>query len=226
MGFSKEWDKQYQDLKHLSIWPWSDMVSYVMRNCRDIIKNARVLEIGCGAGANIPFFKSLGVNYHAIEGSQAIVELLHKKYPEYKPTIKCGDFTQIIPFEEKFDLVLDRSSLTHNNTKNIIDCLGLISNKLVEGGPFIGIHWFSTQHSSYKLGEQAEDIYTRKNIKEGGFTNVGRVHFSDEAHIRELFENYFTLEILEHTLSEKHQPANPTCSASWNLLSRKKGKTK
>ena len=38
----------------MSIWPWSDLVSYVMRYTK-INENYKVLEIGCGSGANIPF---------------------------------------------------------------------------------------------------------------------------------------------------------------------------
>ena len=42
----------------------------------------RVLELGCGAGANIPFFLALGMDYYAIEGSPTIVKQLHKRYAD------------------------------------------------------------------------------------------------------------------------------------------------
>ena len=54
MGFSAEWEKQYQKNQQMSIWPWSDLISYVMRYTK-INASYKVLEIGCGAGANIPF---------------------------------------------------------------------------------------------------------------------------------------------------------------------------
>ena len=60
MSFSNEWDESYKKNTHLSIWPWSDLVSYVMRYARpENPKNCNVLELGCGAGANIDFFKWL-----------------------------------------------------------------------------------------------------------------------------------------------------------------------
>ena len=68
MSFCKLWDEQYQSGSHQSIWPWSKVVSLVSRSCKDL-SGKNVLEIGCGAGANIPFFISKKVNYYGIEGS-------------------------------------------------------------------------------------------------------------------------------------------------------------
>ena len=65
MTFSNEWDVIYKDNSQLSIWPWSDLVSLVHKNCKSIItkRDGKVLELGCGAGANIPLFLSLNLNY-------------------------------------------------------------------------------------------------------------------------------------------------------------------
>src|SRR3990172_2305781 len=116
MTFSKEWDYRYKENTNMSTWPWSDLVSYVKRYVH-LTKNSRVLELGCGAGANIPFFLSLGVKYYSIEGSAIMVNKLKKKFPNLQENIVVGDFTQNIPFSKSFDLVIDRSSLTHNTTK-------------------------------------------------------------------------------------------------------------
>ena len=59
LGFSSEWDDQYSIGRLGSRWPWSDVVSYVMRYVRPQNKKIKVLELGCGAGANIPFFQSV-----------------------------------------------------------------------------------------------------------------------------------------------------------------------
>src|SRR5471030_3036260 len=130
MSFSIEWDERYKENTHMSIWPWSDLVSYVMRYARPSGKEYKVLEIGCGAGANIPFFQALGVEYYAIEGSQTIVESLHKKYPKLQKNIVVCDFTDDLVFSEQFDLIVDRAALTHNMTVAIKNSLSLIYNSL------------------------------------------------------------------------------------------------
>ena len=58
MNFSKEWEERYRENTHLSVWPWSNLISYVMRYARPENKDFSVLELGCGAGANIPFFSA------------------------------------------------------------------------------------------------------------------------------------------------------------------------
>ena len=36
MTFSNEWDQRYQENTHMSIWPWSDLVSFVKRYSKSI----------------------------------------------------------------------------------------------------------------------------------------------------------------------------------------------
>ena len=59
--FSSEWDNCYRNNGHMSKWPWSDLVSFCMRYVDFQEDRLKVLELGCGAGANIPFFISMGV---------------------------------------------------------------------------------------------------------------------------------------------------------------------
>ena len=44
MSFSPEWEQTYKNNAHLSIWPWSDLVSFVMRYARPTGPKFRVLE--------------------------------------------------------------------------------------------------------------------------------------------------------------------------------------
>jgi SAM-dependent methyltransferase len=220
MSFSKEWDKLYQANLHLSIWPWSDLVSYVMRYARPKDKGFKVLELGCGAGANIPFFSSLGMEYYAIEGSETIVKKLQDKFPELKKNIMATDFTKGIPFSHQFDLVVDRGSLTHNTAEGIRNCLSLAISKMKDEAKFIGIDYFSTLHSAYKYGKEFKDINTRTRIKKGNLAETGCVHFSDRAHLEELFSG-FRIEILEHKISKREIPNDNYIDASWNLVARK-----
>jgi len=147
MGFSNEWNDSYKKKHHMSIWPWNDLVSIVMRCALPTGSDFLILELGVGAGANIPFFKYLDCTYYAIEGSIIITENLKEKYPELKENIVCADFTKEIPFSEKFDLIVDRAAVTHNTTEAIEKTIKNIANQLKPEGKFIGIDWFSTKYS-------------------------------------------------------------------------------
>lgn len=222
MSFSQEWEDRYQQNTHLSIWPWSDVVSFVMRHFRSKETSFRVLELGCGAGANIPFFLSLGAEYFAIEGSETIVNTLHKRFPELTQNIVVDDFTQTLPMEGPFDLILDRAALTCNNTAAIERGLCLVYERLKPGGKFIGIDWYSTAYSDYRKGSQGEDSYTRTGYKEGSFAGAGRVHFSDKTHLIDLFKRFEIL-VLEHKVVRRELPDDGWNFASWNLVAQKRG---
>lgn len=223
MSFSTEWDQRYQENTHMSIWPWSDMVSFTMKHARPRLKELRVLELGVGAGANIPFFLKAAEAYSAIEGSPAIVARLKETYPQIAPNIACADFTQNIPFEGPFNLIADRGSLTHNSTKAINRCLDMIHGKLENGGLFIGIDWFSTEYSKFHEGHAADDDFTRDGYTHGNMAHVGKVHFSNENHLRELFNGYEFL-VLEHKTVKRIVPADGWSFAGWNFVAAKTGR--
>jgi SAM-dependent methyltransferase len=222
MSFSKEWDERFKANTHLCIWPWSDLITYVMRYSRPAGAEYNVLELGCGAGgANIPFFLSLGVRYYSIEGSPTAVERLSQKFPNLKNNIVVGDFTNDIPFKMQFDLIVDRGSLTHNTTVTIKKGLTMVYDKLKTGGKYIGIDWFSTMHSDYTNGLAVEgDIYTIMDIQTGRLAHTGNVHFSDKQHLLDLFAD-FKIAIMEHKIIHREIPEDDFVIAFWNLVVQK-----
>ena len=221
MSFSNEWEETYATGTHLSIWPWSDLVSLVYRHCADLIRErGKVLELGCGAGANSPLFVHLGLDYHAIEGSPTIVDTLRQRYPQLAAKIALGDFTRDQPYGEGFGVIVDRASLTHNDTESIWRALALAHRALRPSGLFLGVDWFSTRHSDYLRGQQDADTHTRSDYRSGQFAGVGRVHFSDEIHLRDLFAGW-KLELLEEIQVRRAQPADGHIFSSWKVVARK-----
>jgi len=222
MSFSTEWEERYAANTHLSVWPWSDVVSLVHRHCKPVISagGGRVLELGCGAGANIPLFCALNIDYYAVEGSPTIVRQLHERYPDRVKNIVCSDFTMDQPFAAGFDLVVDRAALTHNNTASIKNALQIAFDALAPGGTFIGVDWFSTNYSDFSMGDTVDDAFTKTNIATGSFSGVGKVHFSDETHLRDLFSQ-FEIIFLEEKLTRRLEPPDQHQFASWNIVARK-----
>lgn len=221
MTFSQEWNQRYKENTHISVWPWSDLVSHVMHYSNPLKKNLKVLELGCGAGANIPFFTSFdSVEYYSVEGSSIIVKKLWKKFPKLKENIIIGDFIHKIPLKTKFDLIVDRAAVTCNSTKAIRKCINEIYSKLKVRGIYIGIDWYSTLSSEFKQGESVDE-YTKKNYKTGSFANTGLVHFSDKEHIVDLFKKFAIL-TLEHKIRTVEIPNEQNILATWNFVVQKK----
>lgn len=215
MGFSAEWESTYQQNQQLSIWPWSHMVSLV-HHYGNLHKGMRVLELGCGAGANIPFFVKLQADYYAVEGSATMVERLNKSFAGDNVHIAQSDFTHDVHWGGTFDLIIDRSSLTHNTTGDIKRTIGLIQKSLKQNGKFIGMDWFSTKYDAFeKDSSQIIDTYTRV-FTDGYFVGLGNVHFSDEKHIRELFSD-FSFEYLAEKQTQEYFPQK-RISAWWDFV--------
>ncbi len=150
----------------------------------------RMLELGAGTGTEIDFFtKYMKFGYHGIDGSRGSISHLHGSYPILAERIKCADFTKEIPFDGKFDLICDRASISHNDLESIRACLALVFDALNPGGIFIGCDWFSTWHSEFTRGEKLWGN-TRTGYKDGQFQGIGKVHFSDEAELVELFKDF------------------------------------
>lgn len=220
MTFSQDWDNVYRQGKHQSIWPWSDLVSFVMRHSSPVGKKLRVLELGCGAGANIRFFQYYGADYHAIEGSPHIVVNLKKAYSEYSANIVAGDFTAGLVFDGPFDLIVDRAAVTHNSTEAIARTLSAAHERLAVGGKYIGIDWFSTEHSDFAKGKPSGDANTRSGYVDGQFAGVGLVHFSDRKHLEQLF-SVFQIEALEHKAIRREMPSDRGLCCAWNIAAAK-----
>jgi len=217
MNFSEEWESVYRVGAHMSVWPWSDLVSFVHRHAKPADGFRRVLEVGCGAGANIPFFLKLGVDFYGIDGSPEIVGMLHKSFPQLRDNIVLGDFTQSLPFAGQFDLVVDRASIPHNTTAAIQRTFWMIGNQLRPGGKFIGIDWFSTAYPDSQWGV-ALDSHTRASMPQGQFVGLGAVHFSDKQHILDLLhEAGFQVERLSHKTVETAIPAGATTAGWWSF---------
>lgn len=221
MAFSPEWENVYRASGHLSIWPWSDLVSLVHRHARPENGFRRVLECGSGAGANIPLFLALKADYFGIDGSPHIVAQLRERYPQIKDHLVAGDFTREIPFDGSFDLAVDRGSLTHNTVEGIARALSLIFSRLRPGGKLIAVDWFSAQDSDAQSGE-AVDAWTRRSSDIGHFAGLGAVHFSNKQHLLDLVTCAgFAVDYLEHKQVDMHIAAQPGRRATWNFVANR-----
>jgi SAM-dependent methyltransferase len=220
--FSEEWETRFSQGKNHSLYPWTDLLTYISKYGY-LEKGDKVLELGPGVGANIPFFLARGAEYYAIEGSKTAVSEIIKRFPNLEGKVIVGDFTQNIPFQHGFKFIIDRGSITHNNSIGIQKALKMIHDKLMDDGKYFGIDWFSWVNGERLKGKNEDDIYTY-SFKDGKYENHGNVHFSTKSHIFELFiEANLMIEVLDHKVIQgKMQKDDPDyLQATWNIVGRK-----
>jgi SAM-dependent methyltransferase len=212
MNFSPQWEAIYQKGQHQSVWPWSELVSLVKRYKP---KPLRVLELGCGAGANVRFFQSLGCEYFGIDGSVTAIERLMGIY-NGKARFIASDFTRDIAWGGSFDLIVDRGSLTHNTSADIDAAMGLVKSRLTHDGLFVGTDWFSAACSDREAGERTEDPNVRTGFTDGPFADVGVVHFASRSRIEQAFSR-FRIKHLAHRTRQQVFPDGATIAA-WDIV--------
>ena len=225
MPFSEEWEEAYKNNTNISIWPWTDLVSmfyhYFPKSKTDY-QTMNVLELGCGAGANIPFFDSIGVNYDSVEGSHVETEILQKKYRGEKICIKEGDFSKGIPFDKMYDLIFDRAALSHNETNDIRIIIQNAYDKLKRGGYYFGINWFSTKEIEFENKIDIKEVLDERSFKfcgKGTYAGLGSVHFTDKEELLELFSQFVPKEISLKSI-ETIFPYEDS-SYQWNFVMKK-----
>lgn len=194
MTYSLDWDLFYDAARGpAGGYPnFEKLVAFFVRDAD------RMLELGAGAGAEIPFFSSVGFGYHGIDGSEAAIAELKKRFPSIADRLAVGDFTKALPFDGQFDLIVDRASVPHNDLAAIKSCVSLVHAALKPGGLFLSSDWFSTKHSEAGRGVKLEDG-TRTIYPDGQFQGVGNVHFSSEAELIEIFKDFEGIFMQERT---------------------------
>lgn len=217
MSFSSEWNSKYLENKHISIWPWSDLISLSAAYLK-LNEKSKVLEIGFGMGANIPFFLSKGVEYYGVEGSEAAFNVVSERFPELNQKLILGDFIKKRDYPEVFDMVVDRSSMTHNTSESITQGLSNLRLAMRPGAKFIGVDWFSTEHSDYINGVEV-DANTKIFNDNSCFSGLGNVHFSDKNHLIDIFNKAgFDITKLTHKKSYTEVPNDNYVFATWNFV--------
>ena len=219
--FSKSYDKIYNNDLQNSTWPWSDLVSKVMYIKNELPRRFTVLELGCGQGANIDFFKGLNANYYGIDASINSISILQNKYPDLRNNLFCGNFIEKFSLNKKIDLIIDRASLTCNSTNDIKKCLQWIKNILKAHSFFIGVDWYSTKHDEFKKGLTQKNDSFFKSYPENSFFQPPQMHFSNAEHLKNLFYEYDLLHMEEKTTKHfiKYKDL-PTVISSWNFIAK------
>ena len=112
------WNSLYSNDHNLLPWN-SHKVSPIIKKILKIvnISKFKVLDIGCGFGRHIDFFKNFNCEITCIDISDKVIKLIKNK----NVRLICDDFLTH-KFEEKYDIILDinTSFLFTNNEKDKI----------------------------------------------------------------------------------------------------------
>lgn len=188
-SFNEEWEYIHQCMEWEK-YPSENVIRFVARNYfgKDR-KCIRILDFGCGSGANTWFLAREGFDTYAFDGSKSAVEKA-KAYLQAEGLSNVHfdvmDGTEILYENAFFDCVVDNVCIYAN-------CLGAINQMyanvyriLKSGGKFFST-CFGTGTDGYGNGEEIEKN-TFCNINEGALAGRATAHFFTESELRTLAE--------------------------------------
>lgn len=226
-SFDSKWEANiYSKGKQLNKYPFSDLVSYVMRLYAERLRSEehlRVLELGFGGGNNIAFLAAEGFSAYGIEGSASAHSFAAErlKVNGLKAELTVGDFVNL-PYEDDFfDLVIDREAVYCNTPSAIKKTIGEVHRVLKRGGRFLTF-MYSLEHGSRLLdGGKLCDINTYMDFTQGSFASTGVTHFFSEEEIVAFLAG-FEIEFMRHQRVDSIRPHNRNEYAEYHTCARKR----
>jgi len=205
------WDSNWEKIFKAQEWgkyPSENLIQFVARNFyKKNRAEVKLLEVGCGTGANIWYMSREGFNVSGIDGSDTAIKIAQErmKNENLNARLIVGDIISL-PFDNmEFDAIIDNECLYSNNEQNSIRVLSEINRVLKNEGLFYSRTFSKEMFIGEKLNEQ---IFEYNNISDGPLKDKGFVRLINKEKIKYLYGKYFTInsiDKLEYTVNNESQ---------------------
>lgn len=190
------WERLFQE-RPWGRYPPEDLVRFVARRFGGRDRGAvRILEVGCGPGANVWFMHREGYRVSAIdfsptalEQAKARIEIENANLPTHPVDFQRADIAALPFAEDSFDLVVDVFALCCNPSAAIRAASAEIRRVLKPGGALYTKTFGPKTTGAGGPGERMADG-TYQKVAEGPLAAMGVVRFSDEADLRDLHTGF------------------------------------
>jgi len=217
------WDSTWENVFTKQEWgkyPPEELIRFIAKNFYNLDrKNVKILEVGCGPGANIWYISREGFSAYGIDASPTAIKKASKRLADENlcADLKIGDIIKL-PYENGyFDAVIDNECIYCNSNNDSIKILGEIRRVLKNGGLFYS-RTFTDEMESACNGKKIEK-YEYSNVSTGIFAEKGYVRLTSRDCIDKLYSSIFkinSIDRLEYTVN------NGTVKISeWVIVCRK-----
>lgn len=177
-AFSEVWEKLHA-MQEWGKYPSENVVRFVARNFyKKERKKVKILDFGCGAGANTWFLAREQFDVYAFDGSQSAIDKARKYlngegFEDVHLSVQDG--ISISYEDEMFDCVIDNVCVYSNTKQNIDRMYKQIYRVLKKEGKLYS-SCFGIGTLGYRTGNELEEG-TYENISEGVLQGRGVAHF-------------------------------------------------
>lgn len=211
----KAFDEKWEEIHSESQWgkyPSEEVIRFVARNYYSRNrKETKLLDLGCGAGANSWFMAREGFKVYAFDGSSSAVERARKRMMEegVDVEIKVADAVETYYENEFFDAVIDNAVIYANKISSIKDILKESYRILKKDGKHFSSGLFTAETTGYGTGELLE-YNTYRNLTKGPIADLGTIHFFTKEEIMELWTEagFRNVKIDRYTRTDNNEDIN------------------
>ena len=201
--WDQSWEEIYRTQGYRGRYPNEDLIRFVAPLFREETvearKNIKMLEVGCGPGAEIWYLAREGFQVYGIDGSKTAIAMCRQrlKAEGLGAEIVVGDITDLPYPDEYFQVVVDVAAIQHNPPDSIAQIISEVYRVLKDGG-----HFFSLARSDrdYLFGcgrKIAENTYT--DIPSGDASGTGVMHFFTIPELEGILKGRFRELSIEYT---------------------------
>ncbi len=196
------WDPIWEEIFRTHEWgkyPPEELIRFIARNYYRAPdhKAVRVLEVGCGAGANIWYLAREGFSATGVDGSTTAIERAGRRLAAERLSadLRVGDIAELgaLFAPATFDAVIDVACLWCNRSAAIQTMVNQIYTVLKPGGRVFSMLLAT---GSYGEGTGTEiEPGTLVDIQEGPLRGRGLNHFFSLDEVRRVFGAFSDLKI-------------------------------
>ncbi len=208
------WDPVWENVFRSRAWgryPPEELIRFVASRFGEVRdrRAVRILEVGCGTGANLWYLAREGFSVAGIDGSAAALGLAGERLAAegLEAKLVLGDFMQLREHfgPESFDAIVDVSSLQHNRMGAVTATVQQIRETLEPGGSAFAMLVAAGSWGD-GLGVEIEPG-TRTDIAAGPLASAGVSHFFSLGEVERVFAEFadVVIEYSERSLDERRE---------------------
>lgn len=173
----RTWGQQYEASDTQRYWPDEELCRFLAR--MKFPPSAKVLEVGCGNGRNLPAIEWAGLDAYGCDGSAEAISLAIARgsvYLDSRPTLSMRLKTSLlpeIPFEDGlFDAVIDIQCFQHLPAAHLRQSLASVHRVLKPFGKFFSVYLTDVNEGIFPdapelLAPRVEDY--GESVQQAGF---------------------------------------------------------
>lgn len=197
----QSWNPVWDDVFSSQEWgkyPSENLIQFVARNFyKKVRKEIRILEVGCGTGANLWYIAREGFNAYGVDGSNVAIDIAKKRMKDetLSANLQVGDIVSL-PFEDDFfDAVIDNECIYCNNLDNSHKILAEIARVMKTDAKLYSRTFSDEMFIGENPKQEGEMEYS--DIKAGPLSGKGFVRLSSQDSINDLYGKHLSIESLD-----------------------------